>query len=165
MTAGSPLRLTTRFVVPRAAVLEPTVAALRSAGLRGEEAFVVWAGVVEDDTAVRFTRCLVPEQTPSRTPDGLLVTVGAAALNTINRDCHSAGELMAGQVHTHPTLAYHSGTDDHYPLVTLLGALSVVLPDFAAGGTRRMRDWAFYRLAGPARWVELTRQDRVEVVP
>jgi hypothetical protein len=165
MTPGSPLARTNRFVVPRATVLDPTVAALRAAGLRREEAFVVWTGVIEDGTTVRFTRCVVPEQTPVNTPDGLLVTVGAAALNAVNRDCHAAGELMAGQVHTHPTVAYHSGTDDHFPLVTLLGALSIVLPDFAAGGTGRIRDWAFYRLAGRAQWVELTRRDRVEVVP
>jgi hypothetical protein len=164
-TPASPLALARRFVVPRERVLDPTVHALRAAGLRGQEAFVVWTGVVEDDTTVRFTRCVVPEQTPHTTPDGLLVTVGAGPLNAINRECHRLGELMAGQVHTHPTDAYHSQTDDHFPLVTLLGALSVVIPDFASRGSRGMDRWAFYRLTGHARWKELTRDDKVEIVP
>lgn len=161
---SSPLAGTSRFVVPRGAVLEPTVQALSEAGRHGHEAFAVWTGVVENDTTVRYTRCVIPDQTPLRTPDGLLVTVGGAALNTINRDCHRRGELMAGQVHTHPTTAYHSDTDDHFPLVTLLGALSIVIPDFARLGTAGIREWAFYRLVGRGRWAELTRNDNVEIV-
>ena len=162
---GSPLAATTRFVIPRSSVLEPTVEALHEAGRYGDEAFAVWAGIVEDGTTVRFTRCIVPEQTPQRTPHGLLVTVGGEALNAINRECYRRGELMAGQVHTHPTEAYHSDTDDHFPLVTLLGALSIVIPDFGQQGTKGIRRWAFYRLAGRARWQELTRRDKVAIVP
>jgi hypothetical protein len=165
MVTGSPLAIARRFVIPRVSVLEPTVQALHDAGRAGNEAFAVWPGVVEDEATVRFTRCVIPEQTPQRTPHGLLVTVGGAALNEINRDCYKRGELMAGQVHTHPTEAYHSDTDDHFPLVTLLGALSIVIPDFACGGTDAMRRWAFYRLTGRSLWQELTRRDKVEIVP
>lgn len=37
------------------------------------------------------------------------------------------------QVHTHPGEAFHSSTDDAYPLVHEVGFLSLVIPDFAHG--------------------------------
>ena len=37
------------------------------------------------------------------------------------------------QVHTHPGKAFHSKTDDDYPLVHEAGFLSLVIPDFALG--------------------------------
>ena len=37
------------------------------------------------------------------------------------------------QVHTHPGPAFHSPTDDAYPLIHEVGFLSLVIPDFALG--------------------------------
>ncbi|MBL0924264.1 MAG: hypothetical protein IBJ12_07335 [Sphingomonadaceae bacterium] len=37
------------------------------------------------------------------------------------------------QVHTHPEQAFHSATDDAYPLMFHAGFLSLVIPDFALG--------------------------------
>ena len=73
-------------------------------------------------------------------------------------------QLLAGQVHSHPTDAYHSEVDDHNPLVTLLGSLSLVVPHFARAGRADVLDWAWYRLVGLGRWAELSRADRVELV-
>jgi len=37
------------------------------------------------------------------------------------------------QVHTHPEEAFHSATDDAYPIIHKTGFLSLVIPDFALG--------------------------------
>src|SRR5207249_6759264 len=37
------------------------------------------------------------------------------------------------QVHTHPGRAFHSHTDDQWPLICTPGFLSLVLPNFATG--------------------------------
>jgi hypothetical protein len=37
------------------------------------------------------------------------------------------------QVHTHPGEAFHSRTDDEWPMVHVPGFLSLVIPDFARG--------------------------------
>lgn len=161
---GSPLAAVTRFRIPRH-VLNDTLDVLREAGREGHEAFVVWGGTVsEDQTAVTFRTAMAPAQTAHKTRDGLLVTVDGAALFTINRTMYQRGEILAGQVHSHPTDAYHSGTDDHYPLVTLAGALSVVVPDFAAHAPNDIGDWAWYRLVAAGEWAQLNRADRVEIV-
>ena len=37
------------------------------------------------------------------------------------------------QVHTHPTIAFHSRIDDEFPVIHTPGFLSLVIPDFALG--------------------------------
>lgn len=54
------------------------------------------------------------------------------------------GQRLGAQVHSHPTRAYHSDTDDAYPIATQRGALSLV-PHFATDGIRG-RGVATYRL-------------------
>lgn len=159
----SPLEGVTRFRIPRD-MIDGTLDVLRRAGRDGHEAFVVWGGTVEGDS-VTFEAAMVPEQTPHRTPHGLLVTVDGASLHKVNQSMYGAGLTLAGQVHSHPTDAFHSDTDDCYPLVTLRGALSLVIPDFGRGGREAMPDWAWYRLLGTGEWGELTRDDKVELLP
>lgn len=134
------------------AVLDPTLQFLAERGKNGYEGFVVWGGQVVDKQVLQFTSCYVPEQTAHKTCEGLLVTVDGDALFRMNRAFYENREIAAGQVHTHPTDAYHSDTDDHYPLVTLRGALSLVVPDFAKAGRAGIGEWAWYRLLGPAKW-------------
>lgn len=43
------------------------------------------------------------------------------------------GYGIRAQVHTHPGRAFHSETDDEWPIVHLEGFLSLVIPDFALG--------------------------------
>lgn len=133
-------------------VLKPTLEFLAQKGVQGHEGFVVWGGHRLDDDTLQFTSCYVPEQTAHKTPDGLLVVVDGDALFRMNRAFYERGEIAAGQVHTHPTDAYHSSTDDHYPLVTLRGALSLVIPNFAKDGQADMDRWAWYRLREHGQW-------------
>lgn len=165
MTASpSPLAAARHFTIPRV-VLTQTITTLADAGRRSEEAFVVWGATVERDGAeVVFHSALVPAQTAHKTPSGLLVTVDGDALFAINRTLYARGQILAAQVHAHPTGAYHSDTDDCFSLVTLTGSLSIVVPDFARAGLTDMHRWAWYRLTGQARWTELTRADKVRIV-
>lgn len=140
-----------RFVIPQR-ILQDTISFLREVGVAGYEGFVVWGGTRQNQDTFRFTSIVVPDQRALMTPNGLLVTVDGEALFRINKTFHERSEVLAGQVHTHPTSAYHSSTDNHYPLVTLLGGLSIVLPDFARNAPEDMEVWAWYRLAGYGQW-------------
>jgi hypothetical protein len=61
------------------------------------------------------------------------------------------------QVHTHPDDAYHSDTDNTYPIATTLGSLSIVVPNFAREGLV-CPGMKVYRLAS-AGWVEVSVAD------
>lgn len=45
------------------------------------------------------------------------------------------------QVHTHPGQAFHSATDDQWPLVSQPGFLSIVIPNFATGQPSLENTW------------------------
>lgn len=150
-----------RFVLPRS-VLTLTLDVLASAGRRGLEGIVVWTGVLEAEVRrFRFTRVVAPEQTAYRTPDGLLVLVSGEALFGLNRDAYARGEIVAGQAHSHPGDAYHSETDDHLAIVTLLGAISLVVPDFASGISER--GWFWARLTHSGQWSSFDPDGTVEI--
>jgi len=120
------------FGVPER-VIRATDEALRDAGRGGYERFVLWTGIAEGKTFTVRT-CHVPRQTGYRLRSGVCVRVEGEELHRLNRWLFEHGETLAVQIHSHPTHAYHSDTDDAYPIVTQLGALSIVVPDFGARG-------------------------------
>lgn len=120
------------FEIPSDAVAR-TAEALREAGHHGYELFVLWSGI-ETDCGFQIRTVHIPEQTSYQTSDGLLVRVEGEALHRLNATLFETGEMLAIQVHAHPTNAFHSSTDSAYPIVTMLGGLSIVVPDFAIRG-------------------------------
>jgi hypothetical protein len=149
------------FVIPLQLV-DQTLEPLHEAGRRGYEAFVLWGGRFLDDDRFEFVSAYFPEQTTSRGEEGLLVRVDGEALFRVNRAFYESGLVLGGQVHSHPTDAYHSEIDDTYPLVTLVGALSGVVPDFGDGGRERLSEWAWYRLVAVGEWAPVGGETRIE---
>lgn len=145
-------------------VISATVAVLAEAGHAGHEAFVLWGAVRSGPTSMHICTALRPAQHPRVTDEGLLVTVPGESLFAVNKCLYERGETLTGQVHSHPGQAFHSDTDDAYPLVTLRGALSAVVPDFARGGTAALFDWAWYRLGEVGEWVHVDPRTLIEVV-
>lgn len=135
-----------QFLVP-VRVVQETETSLREAGRDGFERFVLWSGVVSETTFTVRTQH-VPRQTSYKLANGLCVRVDGEELHRLNRWLFECGEVLGVQVHTHPTNAYHSETDDRYPIVTLLGGLSIVVPEFARAGLRGP-GIAAYRLTRP----------------
>lgn len=151
------------FVIP-SSILDDTIVFLRRAGAEGFEGFVLWAGVEISQQRFEFRSLLIPDQRSMVTEHGLLVTVEGEALFRINKAVHNRGEILAAQVHSHPTDAYHSSTDDALPLVTILGGLSIVIPDFARHAPQDIERWAWFRLTKQAQWEPALATTEVEVV-
>jgi hypothetical protein len=144
-----------RFVMPLTLVAE-TIELLRKPGRGGYEAIALWGGKLDADQGrFEFSAVYFPEQTARRGDNGLVVLVDGEELFRVNRTFYEEGLILGGQVHTHPTRAYHSDTDDIYPLMTLLGGLSGVVPSFASQGIDGLTRWAWYRLVGQGAWTQL----------
>lgn len=131
------------FSVP-AEIVEDTEESLVAAGSEGLERFVLWSGNISGNDFVVET-VHVPEQEAYKLETGLLVRIEGEALHRLNAWLYESGEVLGVQVHAHPTLAYHSETDDTYPIITTLGGLSIVTPDFCTRGLF-VEDSAVYRL-------------------
>ena len=147
----------------RASDIRETVNAIRAAGQGGYELIAIWVGVRDYDT-FHVARVYIPNQTSYRSADGLCVTIAGAELHELNVWLYETQQVLGVQVHGHPETAYHSETDDAYPVATLEGSLSVVLPFFGRDG------WgssgiATYRLKRGL-WVELVDPSKnlIEVV-
>jgi hypothetical protein len=70
----------------------------------------------------------------------------------------SEQELMiAAQVHSHPSDAFHSEADDAWAIVRHVDALSLVLPDFAlrTNNATFLDHAKIFRLTAANRWVGL----------
>ena len=156
----STLDLIRAFVVP-ADICDASDRHLREAGLVGNERFILWTGIVLDGRLLVKTMH-VPKQTAFRSSSGLCVRVEADELHRLNVWLYENGERLAIQVHSHPTEAYHSDTDDAYPIVTTLGGLSLVVPEFARYGVRGPGT-ALYRLSNKG-WEALSPRDARQVL-
>ena len=139
-----------RFRVP-AAIVQQTEETLRSAGAEGYEAFVLWSGC-QDGRLFNVRTIHVPRQDSYRLDSGLCVRVDGDELHRLNVWLYEAREILAVQVHAHPDAAYHSETDDTYPIVATLGGLSIVAAEFCRAGLLTSST-AIYRLCSDG-WIE-----------
>lgn len=121
-----------QFRVPRK-VVDETESSLRSAGRDEHELFVLWSGTLGSSGSFNVLTAHVPRQTAYRHEEGVGVRVDGEALHELNAWLFQAGERLCAQVHSHPQAAFHSETDDTYPIVTAMGGLSIVVPYFCQG--------------------------------
>ena len=127
---------------------------MRKIGLRHCELLVLWIGNVDSRAGVgEVLHAFIPRQNPISSEEGVGYFVSGETLFELNRDLSATGMRLIAQVHSHPTVAYHSDADDRYAIVTREGGLSLVVPDFGAAAPDP-RNWAIYRLQA-GKWVEL----------
>ena len=151
-----------RFRIQASAISE-TEETIRSAGQDGYELFVIWSGSHDGDTFT-VAEVHVPHQISYKLDGGLCVRIDGSELHRLNVWLYESQQVIGAQIHSHPVEAFHSEIDDTYPIATLDGSLSIVLPFFGRDGFGS-KDIAAYRLDRDA-WSELTRplSDVMEVV-
>ena len=71
---------------------------------------------------------------------------------------------IRAQVHTHPGSAFHSGTDDHWPVVSVPGFVSIVIPNFAAGPVYLRDSWVGL-VDTDGCWAEVMAETAIEFTP
>lgn len=145
------------LLVP-ASVIEGGYEFMRAAGKAQLEGMVLWLGRQNGDR-FEVTELLVPEQRGLRTPDGVCAVVGEAELRRLNVYLYRNSLELVAQVHTHPTHAYHSTTDDQYAIATTTGSFSIVVPNFARVNYP-LSQCAVYRLNAAGAWVEVDESQR-----
>jgi hypothetical protein len=115
-----PLRLPGRL-------LEETFGHFRRCGQGRRECQVLWVGPWSDST--RISRAV---HSGHRAHAGGF-DVDDGWLSDFWLKLAEEGLGVRVQVHTHPTHAFHSPTDDAFPVLQTPGFLSLVIPDFALG--------------------------------
>jgi proteasome lid subunit RPN8/RPN11 len=129
---------------------------LRTAGEAGVECVALWLGRQEGNLFTVYS-CVVPAQNGYRLEEGLLYNVGGEELHRINKWAYEQQIVLFAQIHSHPGRAYHSETDDAYPIVATLGGFSIVIPNFGSDPID-IKYWKVYRLQTDG-WKEVAEAD------
>jgi hypothetical protein len=106
-------------------LLQQTLVELRTCGADCAECVVFWTGPVAEPELV--DGLLHPRHTSVRGG----YEIDEDWLADIWPALAGEGRAIRCQVHTHPRDAFHSATDDAFPIVHSVGFLSLVIPRFA----------------------------------
>jgi hypothetical protein len=138
------------------AILEETLAALRSS--KDTESVALWLAKNSERGSVN--RCYVPEHV-ARADMFQLTPKGMSELRRTLRENRL---FIAAQLHTHPFEAFHSKADDRWALIRHLGALSIVLPNFAQSttGATFASDSAVYVMTEDGRWSKVPLHEHLQ---
>ncbi|WP_051257175.1 Mov34/MPN/PAD-1 family protein [Brevundimonas aveniformis] len=139
-----------------APIVDQTFAQLRRCGAGVSECQALWLGPWSEPDKV--TEMIHPQHSAS--PVGF--QVDPVWLHQLWLRLAKDGLGIRVQIHTHPGAAYHSATDDAYPIVHQPGFLSLVIPRFATGTVGF--DQAFLaRIDDAGTWGEVAIPDYLEV--
>lgn len=108
-------------------MLDESFAIFRACGAFRRECKVYWASSWADPQ--RLTRVVHPRHRSNMY--GL--AIDDAWIGEFWNELLAHGLGVRIQIHTHPYEAFHSQTDDDYPLLFDVGYLSLVIPNFARG--------------------------------
>ncbi len=136
-------------------LLRETLTTLRSCGKDENECVVYWSGPLERRGAVDAV--LHPVHLAG--PD--FYEVDPRWLDSTWVQLARTRRTLRAQVHTHGGLAFHSASDDGFPIVQTEGFASLVLPDHAAHDD--LEGAYLCRLDSTGRWQEMQVADGLTV--
>jgi proteasome lid subunit RPN8/RPN11 len=110
-------------------ILHQTLALLRDGGRLRNERVALWLAPATGATALK--EVYEPQQVTS--PD--YFHLPSESLRALMARLKKGRLKVAAQIHTHPDEAFHSRADARWAIVRHVGALSLVLPRFAATAT------------------------------
>lgn len=134
--------------------LQVTIDHFRKSGSRGCEGIVLWLARRQDDRQIVE---LVYEPIHEAAAD--FFRIPPKGMQELMGVLDEKGLRVAAQVHSHPGRAFHSLADDKWAIVRHQGALSIVLPWFAARTTTEtfLDDAAVFELDNRNRWCEVSK--------
>jgi proteasome lid subunit RPN8/RPN11 len=150
-----------RIIIPPKCI-QKAYELLRYAGENRVEGVALFAGF-EKNNEFYVSQTIIPKQTSYRLELGLLYAVDGDELHRINVWLYENNLSIIAQIHSHPNEAYHSETDDSYPIVATKGGISIVVPRFAIDPID-IKNWAVYRLSSENCWVELSYPETKKVI-
>ena len=148
--------LGTRYRVP-AVVLDETFVELRRCGLGKRECQVLWTSPWDDVGVI--TRVVHPRH--HARGDGF--ELDGPWLTEFWKELTATRSGIRVQIHTHPGRAFHSATDDGWPIIHTAGFLSLVIPRFARGSVD-FADAYLVELRDDGIWQEVPVNERLELV-
>jgi hypothetical protein len=139
-------------------VLKESQSYLRDYGRKRYEGYMCWSGVIvgKEDALVRG--CIYPKSYKESDFREAYAGLDIQVAFDIGNQIHYRGEFLLAQLHTHGFEAFHSKTDDTYPISHKVGFISIVIPFFARKkfyNTRTLTNCSVNEYLGRGKWKEL----------
>ena len=136
-------------------LLPATFKLLRDCGRSECECVVYWTGPSHDGAVDNVEH-------PVHTRSAVDYEVENCWLTDFWKRLATAKRSVKAQIHTHPGEAFHSASDDRWPIVSQPRFISIVLPNFAIGRTSLENAWVGVMLRD-GRWKRLASASEVLV--
>lgn len=136
-----------------------TIEQVKRCGKTRLECVVYWVGPANDASLV--TEVVHPLHRASHKN----YDVDAGWLDRFWVQLAQTGKSARVQVHTHVGAAFHSESDDRWPLILQTGFLSLVLPAFGSKSLDSLNDAYLAEVGEDLRWHEVEIADRLRGVP
>jgi len=118
-----------KYYIP-SRVLNESLHYLREYGRKRYEGYMCWGGTVSGSTA-RVRSCIYPKSYMESEFRDAYAGLDIQVAFDIGEQVYVREEFLLAQIHTHPFNAFHSETDDTYPISHKIGFISIVIPFFA----------------------------------
>ena len=130
-------------------MLEETFKHFRQCGDGRDECQILWLSSWDKSEAI--SKVVHPKHAAHR--GGFLCSMTAGS-TTFGWSWSDTNMGIRFQVHTHPGEAFHSKTDDDYPIIHKPGFLSLVIPGFGLGPVG-FKDAYLTEIQSDGRWQEV----------
>lgn len=140
------------------AILASTFRTLRECGQSRNECVVYWTGPVSSHGLVDAQDHPFHRRSPHE------YEIDSQWLTRYWFELARAQRTIRAQVHTHPGAAFHSATDDRWPVISQPGFISIVIPNFARGAVSFQGAW-IGQFQADGRWRAVPHHEFIEVMP
>src|SRR6266700_7738652 len=108
-------------------VLRESQSYLRDFGTRRYEGYMCWSGVILGDSEALIRSCIYPKSYKESEFREAYAALDIDVVFDIGNQIHERGEFLLAQLHTHGFEAFHSHTDNNYPITHKVGFISIVI--------------------------------------
>jgi hypothetical protein len=139
------------------AILEQTFRHFRACGAGARECQALWT------SSWNLSNDITKVVHPAHRAHAGGFSVDTSWLNAFWLELAATGHGIQVQVHTHPAAAFHSSTDDAFPIVHTPGFLSLVIPRYGIGEVG-FRDAFLAEITEDGSWREVEIKSRLQIV-
>lgn len=145
------LELIRRVNVPQQ-IWQETEFCMRKCGAKHNECIVFWLSQQTDEPEISVAAVWHPKHLAT----AIGYDVPEDEIHRLHEYLYRERKAVIAQLHTHPGSAFHSPTDDHWPMIHSRGFLSIVVPFLCSNGFDRLAGFFVCRYLGDAQWEDIS---------
>lgn len=137
-----------------------TLQVLQRSGQRRHEGITFWLGRRAGERID-----VVEVYEPAHHAEADYFHIPPRSMQALQQELRTKRLMIAAQVHSHPMEAFHSRADDTWAVIRHVGAISIVLPNFATTTNTDsfFVDAAVFQLSAANRWVQVSENRKEDV--